>query len=398
MRIAVFTDNDFAKVNGVTTTLKATLRFTDGDVEPRVYTAAGTGVNTEKYFAAASVGLGLPWYRDMRIYWPRVRAFAREVRRQQADVVHVTTPGPVGLAGRWIAHRYGLPLVGSYHTQLGDYTALLSGWARLGRVTEDYLRWFYDSCAPLFVPSLATRDLLVARGYRADRMSVWGRGVDVAEFSPQRASAALRQHWRVDERRPAILYAGRLSREKGLDLVEPIHRILMRHGVNHQFVFAGDGPFRAELQRRCPDAVFAGTLPTGQLAVAMASADVFLFPSATDTMGNVVLEAQASALPVVVSDEGGPQQNMRAGLTGLVCRAGSAEAFGAAVTTLLTQQQGRMTMGQRAREYAVTRDWNTALQPLVQGWRVAARRRANAPGNTRRQPPVGGTLHPERLR
>ncbi len=395
MRVAVFTDNDFDKINGVTTTLRATLRFAHGDVEPRVYTAADDAVDTRQYFATASAGLGLPWYRDMRIYWPRVRAFAREVRRQRTDVVHITTPGPIGLAGRWIAMHYGLPLVGSYHTQLGDYTALLSGSARLGRLTETYMRWFYGPCERLFVPSAATMALLFARGYKGDRLSVWGRGVDTEMFSPRRASPALRRHWHIDERRPAILYAGRLSAEKGLGLIEPIRRALVRHGLEHQFVFAGDGPLRAELEHRCPDARFLGSLPAADLAVAMASADVFLFPSATDTMGNVVLEAQASGLPVIVSDQGGPQQNMRQASTGLVCEAGNAEAFGAALTTLLTQPRQRAAMGQQARAYAETRDWTSALEPLFAGWRRVARRRTETSGDTHYQPPVGRTLQPE---
>ena len=382
MRVAIFTDNDFDKVNGVTTTLKATLRFAADDIEPRVYTAAATAIDTPRYFATAATGIGLPWYRDMRIYWPRVRAFAREVRRQHTDVIHVTTPGPIGLAGRWIAAHYGLPLVGSYHTQLGDYTAVLSGSVRLGRLTEDYMRWFYGPCERLFVPSAATMDLLIARGYKADRLIVWGRGVDTHAFSPRRASAALRRHWHVDERRPAVLYAGRLSREKGLGQIEPIRATLVRHGLEHQFVFAGDGPMRAELEARCPTALFLGTLPTAELAVAMASADVFLFPSATDTMGNVVLEAQASGLPVVVSDRGGPCQNMRDGSTGMVCEAGSTEAFGAAMTTLLTHSRDRVAMGQQARQYAETRSWNAALEPLFSGWRRAARRRTELSGDT----------------
>jgi hypothetical protein len=98
MRVAIFTDNDFAKINGVTTTLKAVLRFAGEAIEPRVYTAADVGVDSPSYYAAASAGVGLPWYRDMRVYWPKLGVFARELRRQKVSLVHVTTPGPVGLA------------------------------------------------------------------------------------------------------------------------------------------------------------------------------------------------------------------------------------------------------------------------------------------------------------
>src|SRR5262245_55047554 len=109
VRVAIFTDNDFDKINGVTTTLKAVLRFAGGAVEPRIYTAADTGLDTPSYFASPSFGIGLPFYRDMRVYWPRLGQLARELRRHRPDVVHSTTPGPIGVAARLLAMRFGLP-------------------------------------------------------------------------------------------------------------------------------------------------------------------------------------------------------------------------------------------------------------------------------------------------
>jgi phosphatidylinositol alpha 1,6-mannosyltransferase len=230
MRVAIFTDNDFDKINQVTTTLKAVLRFANGALEPRIYTAADVAVDTSSYYAIGSAGVGLPWYWEMRIHWPRLLTFARELRRQRVSVVHVTTPGPVGLAARWLARHLRLPLVGSYHTELGDYATMLSGSAWLGAVTERYVRWFYRTCNPLLVPSTATRDLLVSRGYRPGRLRVWGRGVAVEQFNPGRASAALQEAWRGDRRSPVILYAGRLSREKGLELVAPLRQSCLATG------------------------------------------------------------------------------------------------------------------------------------------------------------------------
>ncbi len=304
----------------------------------------------------------------MRIHWPRLLTFARELRRQRVSVVHVTTPGPVGLAARWLARHLRLPLVGSYHTELGDYATMLSGSARLGAVTERYVRWFYRTCNPLLVPSTATRDLLVSRGYRPGRLRVWGRGVDVEQFNPGRASAALQEAWRGDRRSPVILYAGRLSREKGLELVAPLRQQLLGYGLNARFVFVGDGPMRRELETLCPDGVFPGSLPHDRVAEAMASADVFFFPSATDTLGNVVLEAQAAGLPVVVSDRGGPRQHMAHTHTGFVCAAGDADAFARAFVMLFTQPELRLEMGRLARSYALARDWPSSLIPLRDAW------------------------------
>jgi glycosyltransferase involved in cell wall biosynthesis len=376
--VAVFTDNDFDKVNGVTTTLKAVLRCADA-VAPRIYTAADLSVSEPDYFAAGSLGVGLPWYREMRIYWPRLGVFARELRAAETEVIHITTPGPVGLAGRWLAAHLNLPIVGSYHTNLGDYVAAFSGSARAGRVMDRYMRWCYAPCRPILVPSAATAHLLVDRGYRLERLAIWGRGVDTDRFSPDRVSSTLRQKWHVDQRRPAILYAGRLSREKGLSIIEGVQQRLRRHGLDHRFIFVGDGPMRKELEERCPDAAFLGSVSHDRVAVAMASADLFLVPSATDTLGNVVLEAQASGLPVVVSDCGGPKEHMRPNSTGLVCVAGDVEAFAAAIVRLVTQRPVRTAMSAAAQQYAAARNWPASLAPLYGAWQHAADARAADP-------------------
>jgi hypothetical protein len=177
MRVVVFTDNDFDKVNGVTTTWRAVLRAADASRTVRIFTASDGEADLPDYFAAASFGIGLPWYRDMRVYLPRLRRFARQLREDGATVVHVATPGPVGLAGRWLARRAGLPLVGSYHTQLGDYVAQFSRSPRLGRSFDAFMRWFYAPCASLLVPSQATVDQLRDQGYRPAQLRIWPRGV-----------------------------------------------------------------------------------------------------------------------------------------------------------------------------------------------------------------------------
>src|SRR5262245_43102700 len=150
----------------------------------------------------------------------------------------------------------------------------------------------------------------MGHGYRPDRIKLWTRGVDTTCFNPARAVASMREAWQVDDRRPAVIYAGRLSREKSVDLIAPIQRQLDRDRVVHQLVFVGDGPLRVELVAACFGAVFLGNVSHEKVALAMASADVLLFLSATDSLGNVILEAQASGLPVIVSDRGGLQEHL----------------------------------------------------------------------------------------
>lgn len=379
MRVAIFTDHDFATVSGVTTTLRAVLRHAPSDVAPRIYTEAQRAADEPGYVALRAPGLGLPWYREMRIHWPRIGVLADRIAADGIRVIHLTTPGPVGLAGRIIAQRCGLPLVGSYHTHFGEYVHALSGSRLLGLGLERYIRWLYGPCRRVFVPSDATRALLVSRGYRAERLARWSRGVDTGLFQPQRRSDEVRAGWRVTRSRPAVLYAGRLSRDKGLAVVGGIQDALRSHGVAHRLIFAGDGPMRRELERTCADAIFLGSIAPEAMATAMASADVLLCPSATDSLGNVVLEGLASGLPALVSDRGGPREIVRDGQSGFVCRSGDVADFAGRLCALLRDEALRASLSAAARTSVAGQSWSIALQPLVQAWRDAAAGAAAVP-------------------
>lgn len=366
MKVAIFTDNDFDKINGVTTTLTAVLRHAPADVTPRIYTASGLACDAPDYLALQSFGVGIPFYNEMKMYVPHARRYLDRVRADRVDVVHLTTPGPLGLVALWVAAKAGLPLVGSFHTDLAAYTRLLSGSERLGALMREYMRWMYGRCARVLVPSDATRQLMCAMGLRADAVSIWPRGVDTALFHPDRRSTELRHRWRVSASRPALLYVGRLSREKGLDLLAPIQDALRARGFDHRLIVAGEGPMRRELGERCGDAVFTGPLGRDAIAAVFASADIFVFPSETDTAGNVVLEAQASGLPVAVSDQGGPQENMQPDYSGLVCHGRDPGVWAACIAELWAD---RSLSSVAARAYALSRRWDAALDPLYRAYR-----------------------------
>jgi glycosyltransferase involved in cell wall biosynthesis len=368
MRVAIFTDNDFAKVNGVTTTLRAVLDHAPAGISPRIYTASPLGRNDPQYLSLSSVGMPIPFYGEMRMYVPRLRRYLQHARRDRIDIVHLTTPGPIGLAALYVAQRLRLPLVGSFHTDLAAYTALLSGSARLGALMREYMRWPYGRCARVLVPSVATRNLLVGAKGDPAKIRIWTRGVDAERFSPARRSRRLRDSWHVDDRRPALLYVGRVSREKGLDLLAPLQHRLHAIGIQHRFIIAGEGPMLPALRAALPDAVFTGVLSREAVATAFASADLFVFPSRTDTAGNVVLEAQASGLPVVVSSAGGPRENMMSGLTGVTCDTAGVGEWTAAIASILRTPGRRAAMAAAAREYALTRCWDEALRPLYRAY------------------------------
>lgn len=369
MNVAIFTDNGFARVNGVTTTLRAVLAHAPTDIRPRVYTCESHSVDDPDYFALRARGVGIPFYREMRVYFPPLKRVTAQARRDRIDVVHLTTPGPMGLAAMRVASQLGLPMVGSFHTDLAEYTRLLSGSRRLGNLMAEYIRWPYGKCQRILVPSTATRDAMLRSGLDATKIDLWTRGVCPARFNPAKRSAELRAQWGVSDDRPALIYVGRISKEKGLDLLPALTERLQRAQLRHRLVIVGDGPMRNSLSDRCSGAIFTGTLSHADVAVAMASADVMVFPSRTDTAGNVVLEAQASGLPVLVTDEGGPQENMIDGTTGYVCH--DLRGFSRRVTELLWSRPRRARMARDARAYAETRGWGAALDPLYRAYRAA---------------------------
>jgi glycosyltransferase involved in cell wall biosynthesis len=371
MSVAIFTDNDFDKTNGVTTTLKALLRHTPADLRLRIYTLSAVAVDEPDYLALRSLSAPIPFYSEMQMYLPRVREFRRRLVADGIRLLHLTTPGPAGLAAKYFASQRGLPLVGSFHTNLSEYTTLLSGSSRLGGLMGEYMRWVYGACQTILAPSHDTIERLVKRRWKPERLALWQRGVDTSNFSPARRSPALRERWRVCDRRPAILYAGRVSREKGLDLLEPLVASLHHERIAHRLIIVGDGPMSGELKERCPDSVFTGRLSHDDVAVAMASADILVFPSETDTAGNVVLEAQASGLPVVVTDAGGPRENIVHGTTGYVCRSADAADFSRRVAELLREPGRRADMSTAARHFAEARTWPSTLLPVYTLYRSA---------------------------
>lgn len=368
-RVAVFTDNDFSKVNGVTTTLKALLRYAPSDVQPRVYTLSDIGTETSDYLALRAWGMPIPYYTEMSIYAPRVAAFRRQLEHDRIDLIHLTTPGPVGVTARYLASRAKLGLVGSFHTHLADYARMLSGSELAATAMRHYLRWVYGTCDSVMVPSEDARRRLLDDRWPADRLTTWTRGVDVRTFRPARRSALLRQHWRVCDRRPAVLYVGRVSREKDVGMLPALLSALHARRCHYRLIVVGGGPMLPELQSACPDAVFTGTLAHDEVAVAMASADIFVFPSTTDTAGNVVLEAQAAGLPMVVSDRGGPCENLLRGESGLVCRGGDVAAFAAAIHEL-SDPVRRASFSAAARRYAESRSWEESLAPVYALYRT----------------------------
>jgi glycosyltransferase involved in cell wall biosynthesis len=286
----------------------------------------------------------------------------------------------------------GLPVAGSYHTELAAYAQLRSGDPRVALGTQLALGAFYGRCDVVLSPSAAADASLRGLGIPTERIGRWDRGVDTARFSPARREPGRLPADRVDvlyagrlpadrvdvlsaRRLPAdrvnVLYAGRLAREKGVDLLADAFLAARARDPRLQLVLAGGGPEEDRLRARVGRAAtFLGWLDGDELAVAYASADVFLFCSATDTFGQVVLEAQASGLPVVAVDAGGPAELISDGRSGLLCPP-RAEALGGAVAGLAGSRTMRERLARGGLAAVRERTWEASLDRLAEGWRRA---------------------------
>ena len=270
----------------------------------------------------------------------------------------------------------GIPVVSSFHTHFVSYFRYYGApWAE--GFGWRMLRRFYGRCDRVYVPTDAIIRELAEHGIT--NTEPWSRGIDLARFSPRHRDPALRAQAGADDATPILLMVSRLVKEKDMaDLVE-MDRILRQRGNQHRLVLVGDGPMRGELQAALPDAYFAGHQDGHALARWYASGDVFVFPSTTETFGNVVVEAQASGLPTVVVDRGGPADLVAPGETGFIARSNDPADLAAKVETLLRDPEARGRMGRQARDAASHRDWSAINGRLIQSYRTLVDQHRAAP-------------------
>ena len=287
----------------------------------------------------------------------------------------------MGFAGQLVARRLALPIVGSWRSHSdANGRRLVSR-----RLADSYVRWFYSGCDAVLVSSAATLDAMVKRGVNQARLRRWPAGIDAERFHPARRQRELRQQWGASDHRPAVLVAARLIASKSAALANAVEvaTLLRDHGVSHRLIVAGEGPLRDTLARTCSDAVFLGNVPRVEMPAVMASADVLLSPGAGDSLGNAVLEAQASGLPVVAAEGGGAASLVHHGQTGFLCPPGDTFDFAWRLTMLLRDPARRQHLGFAARVQAESQPWRVALGPLFDAWRTALARASD-----RRQAPL----------
>ena len=320
--------------------------------------------------------LPLPTYESLDLRFPLPTDVLARVEAQRPDVIHVATPGPVGLCGLVAARLLGIPLVGSYHTELGPYALHLTRDLLVAEAADVYVDWFYSQCATVLAPTRQVADALTARGL--PEVGVWGRGVDCELFRPERRDDALRARL-LDGADVLVLSVGRVSHEKRLGVLLDAYARVSRARGDVRLVVVGDGPARRELERTAPaGTVFAGEARGEQLAELFASADVFCFPSTTDTFGQVILEAGASGLPVVAAAAGGALELVADGKTGLLVAPDDAGALAAALLDLAGDPARRTAYGDRRTGGGARADVGRRTRPAGTRLRPARRQPARA--------------------
>ncbi len=395
--VAIFVDT-LEDVNGVSIGLRRMVRELRGQgrrvhliglaIETDTGTPAGVddledlGADTLVTFEPLQ-SFGIPGYgpegldagHGHRIGIPPVLEMLQWCVENRVELVQVSTPGPVGLAGMAIARLLGAPLVGHYHTNVPEYAGQLLGDPAIAALCKTLVGWFYGALDTVIVPSNATRDTVLEMGVRPERVAVLPRGVDAARFSPDRRDPEVWARYGLTNGLK-LVYVGRVSQEKRLDVLLEALDLLRQDGLHADLAIVGDGPYRATLMQHTngeQTVAYPGYLHGDELPALVASADLFVFPSTTDSFGGAVLEAQAAAVPAIVTERGGPAEIVTHGRTGLVVPADDAEAFSEAIRRL-ADPAARREMSAAARtkaeglthEHAAERLWELYASVLEQ--------------------------------
>ena len=368
MRVAMVTETYPPEINGVAMTMGRIV----GGLQSRGHTvqlirtrqhADDRPAEQPLFEEVLQRGVPIPRYDALKLGLPAKQALLRLWAKLRPDIVHVVTEGPLGWSALAAAAKLKLPVSTDFHTNFHSYSTHYGvGW--LKTPITAYLRKFHNKALSTLVPTESLRDELQALGFR--NLEVVARGVDTALFQPQRRSATLRQTWGVQDRDLVALSVGRLAPEKNLPLVLRSYQLMRELQPRLRLVLVGDGPERARLERENPDVIFAGMRIGENLAAHYASADVFLFPSVTETYGNVTVEAMASGLAVVAYDYAAAQQHIRHSENGVLAPFGAADDFVQAAAALVNDGERIKALGKHARITTEKLDWSCIVVEFEQ--------------------------------
>jgi glycosyltransferase involved in cell wall biosynthesis/predicted metal-dependent phosphoesterase TrpH len=372
-RVAVVADG-LANVHGVAQTLA---RLRERGVDGHLVDVIGTDANVDRRLPAVAE-VELPYYPGLKLGVPSLFAVAGALTERRYDALHVCAPGPAGIAAALVGRVMGLPLVGSYHTELQAYAHSRANDEHIEALVAGIVGALYKNCEVVLSPSAAADTSLVRLGIPVQRIRRWQRGVDTERFTPERRGEQLVPG------RFNVLYVGRLSREKGVELLADAFLRARQRDPRLHLVLAGGGPEEELLRRRLEgEATFLGWVQGDELARVYASADLFAFGSTTDTFGQVILEAQASGLPVVAANGGGPAELIEDGRSGCLVPP-NAEALANAIVGIARRPAMRRRLAKGALTAVRDRTWEHSFSQLAAGYAEAIARPDRAPSRSPR--------------
>lgn len=322
-------------------------------------------------------GWQIPGYPDLQIGLPAPGLLQRLLRNQAVDVAYIATEGPLGMSALRACRRHAVPVLSGLHTHFDQYSRHY-GLGLLTPLVSRHLRRFHNRTSTTLVPTTAMAGVVRSTGF--ERVRVWPRGVHADQFSPSWRDPVLRRSWGLAEDDLAVLYVGRIAAEKNIDLVGRAFRTIATAQPRARLILVGSGPVRARLQRQYPDAIFCGPLQGETLARHYASGDVFLFPSLTDTFGNVVLEAMASGLAVIAYAQAAAGELIHDGHNGLLATPGDEHAYLAQAQHAAANPGLLGQMKWRARATVMQHTWPRLIDSLEE---ILARLIADAAATAR---------------
>jgi phosphatidylinositol alpha 1,6-mannosyltransferase len=368
LRVALVTSSYNFIADGVALTLNRLVAYLENQgaqvlvFAPTAHTPAFA--HNGKLVAVPS--MPLPGRPEYRLAFGLGGAAKRQLLDFNPDIVHLAVPDLLGHAALALAKAHNIPAVASYHTRYETYLKHYWYLAGLERPLQAVLRGFYGQCREVYVPSDSVREALLADGH-ADNFRPWPRGIDTERFDPKRRSSSWRARYGIGPDELVILHVSRLVREKRLDTLSAA---LNQIEVPHKVVIVGEGPDREFVQRSLPHAIFTGFLNGQDLATAYASCDIFVFPSDSESFGNVTLEAMASGLACVCANATGSRSLVIAGQTGLLAAPDDAKGFAHNITVLAQDDALRHQMGLAARARALTFSWDETMARLLGYYRA----------------------------
>lgn len=366
MKVAIFTDTFFPQINGVTKTLGKLKEYFDQREIDYLIFAPDDSMKSNGNFEEniqRMISFRFFLYPECRLSVPNYFRIKNMLNEYKPDLIHIVTPFNLGLCGLKYATSYNIPLVSSYHTNFTHYLDYYN-LNLLEKPIWSFFKWFHGHCELNFCPSQATLEELRRNGI--NNLAIWDRGIDTRFYSPDYRNKELRRNYGLEDK-ITLLYVGRLAPEKNLSLLIKSMKLLdQKYRDKVKLLITGDGPLLNELKAdSSQNIIFTGYMKGKELSKIYASADIFAFPSITETYGNVILEAMASGLPVVSFLEGGISENLIDSYNGLACKEISPKAFASKLEKLITNKELRLELANNACEYALNKSWDNVFDRLV---------------------------------